>query len=79
MDVDKNHPTADLKQFLFNDNDGMMLQFLVVLPDGGSVKRFQKERDTYDDLKKFVENTRYLIKHYKEQFEDNGSANKTEL
>lgn len=39
MDVDQNSPTSDLKQFLYND-DEPMLQFLAVLPDGGSLKRF---------------------------------------
>lgn len=39
MDVDQNSPTYDIKQFFNSPNDAM-LQFLAVLPDGASIKRF---------------------------------------
>jgi thiol-disulfide isomerase/thioredoxin len=61
MDVDENQPTPDLRQFLFNPQEPM-LQFLAVLPDGGHIKRFQKENDTYEKLSEFVENARYLVR-----------------
>jgi thiol-disulfide isomerase/thioredoxin len=66
MDVDENQPTPDLRQFLYNDQEPM-LQFLAVLPDGGNIKRFQKENDTYDRLAEFVENVRYLVREQKSQ------------
>ncbi len=44
-----------------------MLQFLAVLPDGASIKRFQKENDTYEDLQAFVQNIKYLVIHQKKE------------
>ena len=64
MDVDENSPTADLRQFLYNENEPM-LQFLAVLPDGGNIKKFQKESDTYEKLQEFIENVKYLVRYQK--------------
>jgi thiol-disulfide isomerase/thioredoxin len=67
MDVDQNSPTSDLKQFLSVDSSEPLLQFLAVLPDGGTLKRFQKENDSYEKLQEFVENVRYLVKYQNAQ------------
>jgi thiol-disulfide isomerase/thioredoxin len=62
MDLDKNYPTSDLRQFLYNyGSDEPMLQFLAVLPDGGTVNRFQKEAESYEELTKFIESAKYLV------------------
>ena len=66
MDIDQNSPTYDIKQFFNNPNEAM-LQFLAVLPDGASIKRFQKENDTYEDLQGFVQNIKYLVIHQKKE------------
>ena len=66
MDIDKNSPTSDIKQFFTNPNEPM-LQFLAVLPDGASIKRFQKENDTQGDLQGFVQNIKYLVSHQKKE------------
>ena len=65
MDLDKNYPTSELREFLYTKEDEPMLQFLAVLPDGGTVNRFQKEGDTYEELKKFIESAKYLVKLYR--------------
>jgi thiol-disulfide isomerase/thioredoxin len=64
MNVDKNYPTSDLRQFLYNENEPM-LQFLAVLPDGGQIKKFQKENDTFEKLQEFIENVKYLVRYQK--------------
>ena len=66
MDIDHNSPTYEIKQFLNNPNEPM-LQFLAVLPDGASIKRFQKESDAYEDLQGFVQNIKYLVIHQKKE------------
>lgn len=38
-----------------------MLQYSIVLPDGATLKRFQKESESYDDLKQWLEEAQYLI------------------
>ena len=63
MNVDKNYPTSDIREFVYGESDSMM-QFLIVLPDGGTLNRFQKEGDTYEDLKKFLDNAQYLVHLY---------------
>lgn len=41
MDLDKNLPPPEVKQFVLPDNsEANMLQFLAILPDGGAIKRF---------------------------------------
>ena len=64
MNVDKNFPTSDLRQFLYNESEPM-LQFLAVLPDGGQIKKFQKESDTFEKLQEFIENVKYLVRYQK--------------
>jgi hypothetical protein len=64
MNVEKNYPTSDLRQFLYNENEPM-LQFLAVLPDGGHIKKFQKENDTFEKLQEFIENVKYLVRYQK--------------
>jgi hypothetical protein len=44
-----------------------MLQFLAVLPDGGTVNRFQKEAESYEELTKFIESAKYLLNLNKPQ------------
>lgn len=62
MDIDKNYPTSDYRDFLYNTNEEQpMLQFLAVLPDGGTLNRFQKDNESYDDLVTFLESTKYLL------------------
>ena len=39
MNVDKNYPTSDIREFVYGESDSMM-QFLIVLPDGGTLNRF---------------------------------------
>ncbi len=77
MDVDQNYPTSDLRQFLYNENEPM-LQFLAVLPDGGNIKKFQKESDTYEKLKEFIENVKYLVRYQKTQADGEPETQKTE-
>jgi hypothetical protein len=61
MDVDENYPTSDLRKFLYNE-DEPMLQILAVLPDGGNIKRFAKENDTYEKIQDFYETVKYLVR-----------------
>ena len=42
-----------------------MLQFLAVLPDGGTINKFQKDGDTYEQLKKFIDSAKYLVNLYR--------------
>ncbi len=91
MNVDENWPTPDLRQFLFREKEPM-LQFLAVLPDGGHLKRFEKEKDSYEKIQEFLENIRYLVReqkaqaksryyqtHANESEEEDASESKTEL
>lgn len=36
-----------------------------MLPDGGTISRFQKENETYEELLKFIERAKQIIKLYK--------------
>ncbi len=66
MDLDKNLPPPEVKQFVLPDNpEANMLQFLAILPDGGAIKRFQKEDDSYEEIVKFFESARYLLNIYR--------------
>ena len=77
MDVEKNYPTSDLRQFLYNE-DEPTLQILAVLPDGGQIKKFEKESDTYEKFQEFVENVKYLVRHQKTQAGGKTVTNKEE-
>ena len=55
-----------------------MLQFLAVLPDGGNIKKFQKESDTYEKLQEFIENVKYLVRYQKAQAAGEPENKKTE-
>jgi len=35
-----------------------MLQFIAFLPDGGNIRRFQKEGENYQDIYDFVDRAR---------------------
>jgi hypothetical protein len=61
MDLSHNYPTSDLRQFLYPTEGEAMMQFLAVLPDGGTVNRFQKDNESYEDLKNFIESAKYVI------------------
>ena len=62
MNIDKNYVTADYRQFLHEQRENYpMLQYSIVLPDGATLKRFQKESESYDDLKQWLEEAQYLI------------------
>lgn len=62
MNVDKNLVTADYRPHLYDLKDGKpMLQYLVILPDGAQLKRFQKDRETYDEFTQWTETVEYLI------------------
>jgi|LauGreDrversion4_2_1035121.scaffolds.fasta_scaffold549744_1 hypothetical protein len=44
-----------------------MLQFLAVLPDGATIKKFYKSSDTYEDLQSFMNDIKFLVIHEKKQ------------
>lgn len=65
MDIDKNQPTHEYNEYLyFQETDAeetspkTMLQFIAFLPDGGNIRRFQKEGETYEDIHDFVDRAR---------------------
>jgi hypothetical protein len=44
-----------------------MLQFLAVLPDGATIKRFYKKSDTHEDLQTFMNDIKFLVIHERKQ------------
>ena len=40
-----------------------------MLPDGGTVNRFQKEGESYEDLTNFILSAKYLVNLYKNEHE----------
>jgi hypothetical protein len=46
---------------------------LGVLPDGATIKRFYKEKDSYEDLKDFVINVMYVLVYQKKELEAKNS------
>lgn len=62
MDLDKNYPSSDYIKYFYNlPEDEPMLQFLAVLPDGGTLTRFQIEGETFEAIHEFVERVKYLL------------------
>ena len=65
MDIDKNRPTHEFSEYLYiqpseteEATPRTMLQFIAFLPDGGNIRRFQKEGENYQDIYDFVDRAR---------------------